>query len=48
MNRRKYYVVRAIQLWDNRDIADSFNIEKTRDSEEEAIELAKSYGERFP
>lgn len=48
MYKRKYYVIRVNQFWNGRDIADGFNIEKTRDSEEEAIELAKYYGERFP
>ena len=48
MDRRKYYVVRVIQFWKGRDIADGFNIDKTKDSREEAMELAKYYGERLP
>lgn len=48
MDRQKYYVVRVIQLWEGRDIADGFSIDKTKSNREEAMELAKYYGERFP
>lgn len=48
MNNRKYYVVRVTQFWKGRDISDGFSIDKTKDSMEEAIELARYYGERIP
>lgn len=48
MNKRKYYVVKVIQFWNGRDIADGFTVEKTKDSKEEAIKLAEYYGDCFP